>query len=320
MYQQVVARVVAALKAARLRKGDRLPSINEACARSGLSRDTVVKAYAELERQRLLSPVHGKGFFVRSDGGDLRIRTFVLFDTLNAYKERLYAGLSDKLAGRAQLDVCFHHFNGGLFQRLLHDARGRYDRYVVMPFPDPDLADAIAALEPEKLLLLDIQAHAGEGRAWIGQSFDAALVGALEAGLERLHRYRRLVLVFPPGKHNPEEIQDAVRRFGARHRLPVEVVPSLPEEEVRPGTAYLVLEDDDLVSLIKYCRDTGHRLGADVGVISYNDTPLKEVVAGGITVVTTDFYALGVRAGEHVLAPAQVRETRPTRLVLRSSL
>jgi DNA-binding LacI/PurR family transcriptional regulator len=59
-----------------------------------------------------------------------------------------------------------------------------------------------------------------------------------------------------------------------------------------------------------------------VGIVSYNDTPLKRVVAGGISVVSTDFYAQGVRAAEHILAPGPrpVHEVRPTELTLRSSL
>ena len=43
----------------------------------------------------------------------------MLFDTLNAFKEKLYAGLLDTVAGRAELDVWFHHYNAALFRRLV---------------------------------------------------------------------------------------------------------------------------------------------------------------------------------------------------------
>jgi DNA-binding transcriptional regulator YhcF (GntR family) len=320
-YRQIVESVVAGLRGGGLGKGDRLPSINQACRAYGLSRDTVFKAYDVLQEMRVLSAIHGKGYFIRSDVAEPQLRAFVLFDTLNAFKENIFAGLSDTVSRRVDIDVCFHHFNPGLARRLLLEARGKYDRYVVMPFPAPEVREALDALEDEKLLVLDIHACVPSKRtAWIVQNFDAQLVQALESGLDRLRRYQRLVLVFPPDKHDPAEIQDAFLRFGRRARIQTGIVPRLTEHMVQTRTAYLVLDDRDLVSLVKHCNATGHRLGADVGVLSYNDTPLKEVVAGGISVVSIDFYGLGVRAGQHVLDPGPVRETVPTKLILRSSL
>lgn len=320
-YRQIANSVVAGLRAGALRKGDRLPSINEACKVHGFSRDTVVKAYGLLREMRYLSAIHGKGYYLRTDVADPRLRAFVLFDTLNAFKENVFAGLSDTASQRVDIEVCFHHFNPGLFRRLLLEARGKYDRYVVMPFPAPEVAEALAALEAERLLVLDIHACVpSRCTPWIVQNFDAQLIQALEAGRERLRRYRRFILVFPPDNHDPVEIQDAVLRFGARAGLATSIVPRLTEHMVQTRSAYLVLDDKDLVSLVKYCNATGQRLGEDVGVLSYNDTPLKEIVAGGISVVSIDFYGLGVRAGQHVLDPRPVHETVPTRLILRSSL
>jgi DNA-binding transcriptional regulator YhcF (GntR family) len=320
-YNQVVDRVVAELRAGRLRKGDRLPSINEACAHTTLSRDTVVKAYSRLKEMRLLSAIHGKGFFLRTDSVDVQIKAFVLFDSWNAYKEKVYAGLAQTVGHRAELDVYFHHCNPGLFRRLLKDARGAYEHYVVMPFADPTIGDALAALEQDKLLLLDIAANfTGKRCASITQDFDTQLVAALSTGTDRLRRYQSFTLVHNPVNRHPIEVQGAFTRFALMHRIRHDIVATLPEAGVRPGGAYLVIEDDDLVNLVKYCKHTGHQLGGDVGVVSYNDTPLKEVVAGGISVVSIDFFDLGVQAGKQVLEPKEVHITEPTRLILRSSL
>jgi DNA-binding transcriptional regulator YhcF (GntR family) len=321
MYRQIVEQVAAGLRGGVLHKGDRLPSINEACRAHGLSRDTVVKAYDQLQEMRVLSAIHGKGYFIRSDQADPRLRAFVLFDTLNAFKETVFAGLTETVSRRFDIDVCFHHFNPGLARRLLKEARGKYDRYVVMPFPAPEVKEALAALEEGQLLLLDIRACVPSKRtACIVQNFDAQLVQALSSGLDRLRRYQRLVLVFPSDNHDPTEIQDAFLRFGRRAKIETAIVPRLTEEMVQTRTAYLVLDDKDLVRLVKHCNATGHRLGRDVGVLSYNDTPLKEIVAGGISVISIDFHGLGVRAGQHLLKPGPIDETVPTRLILRTSL
>ena len=58
--------------------------------------------------------------------------------------------------------------------------------------------------------------------------------------------------------------------------------------------AYIVIEENDLVNLIKQVRDQGVVLGKEIGIISYNDTSLKELL--GITVMSTDFQVMGETA------------------------
>lgn len=52
---------------------------------------------------------------------------------------------------------------------------------------------------------------------------------------------------------------------------------------------YILPNDNDLVHLLKAAKTQKLIVGEDIGVISYNDTPLKEVVAEGITTISTDF-------------------------------
>ena len=300
-----------ALRSGRLHRGDRLPSINDAKSLYGFSRDTWIKAYDHLKDQGYLSASHGKGYFVKSDAAEPRIRAFVLFDTFNGFKENVLQGLSDTVLRQVDVEVCFHHFNPGLFRRLLLEARGKYDRYVVMPFLAPEVAEALTELEAERLLVLDIHACLPSKRTpFIVQNFDAQLAQALGTGLKRLKRYRCLTLVFPPHNHDPVEIQDAVLRFGRRAGLQTTIVPRLTEHMVQTETAYLVLDDRDLVSLVKHCNATGHRLGKDVGVVSYNDTPLKEVVAGASRSSPSTSTGWGCGRGSTCSTPS--RSTRPS--------
>ena len=178
------------------------------------------------------------GYYLRADAVDLRLRTLVVFDTLNAYKERLFAGLVDGVGLRAELDVWFHHFNPTFMRKLLADARGKYDRYVVMPFVGSGACEALAALEQERLLVLDILAELpSEGCSWLVQNFDEELERALEAGAERFRRYQRIVYVDRPGLHNPEAIPGAVARFAAKHGLAYASVSRLDESAISPGSA-----------------------------------------------------------------------------------
>ncbi len=47
--------------------------------------------------------------------------------------------------------------------------------------------------------------------------------------------------------------------------------------------------ENDLVILIERILAAGLKVGKDVGVISYNETPLKKIILNGITTISTDF-------------------------------
>ena len=47
------------------------------------------------------------------------------------------------------------------------------------------------------------------------------------------------------------------------------------------------------LTLIEKIIDCNKEVGKDVGVISYNETPLKKIILNGITTVSTDFMMMG---------------------------
>jgi DNA-binding LacI/PurR family transcriptional regulator len=61
-------------------------------------------------------------------------------------------------------------------------------------------------------------------------------------------------------------------------------------------------------------------VGKDVGVISYNETPLKKIILSGITTISTDFEMMGRRVAEVILGKKVEHIEIPFTLNLRSSL
>ena len=53
--------------------------------------------------------------------------------------------------------------------------------------------------------------------------------------------------------------------------------------------------------MIKKIRRSKLKLAEDVGVLSYNDTPLKEILSDGISVISTDFNAMGKLAAKSII-------------------
>jgi len=61
-------------------------------------------------------------------------------------------------------------------------------------------------------------------------------------------------------------------------------------------------------------------LAKDIGIISYNDTLLKEIVEGGITTISTNFNLMGERLAHMILNQEFAQIENPNRLIIRHSL
>jgi GntR family transcriptional regulator len=72
VYLQLVDQVKAAVASGAVRQGDSLPSIRPLAEELRVNRNTVAKAYADLERQGAIETVAGKGCFVASRASPFR--------------------------------------------------------------------------------------------------------------------------------------------------------------------------------------------------------------------------------------------------------
>ena len=86
------------------------------------------------------------------------------------------------------------------------------------------------------------------------------------------------------------------------------------------GETYLVLDDNSLVNLVQQANGKNYQLGKDIGIISYNDTPLKSIVANGITTISTDFAMMGKTLADLIINKQKEHIENPCSLIRRSSL
>ena len=85
-YLQLVDQVKVAVAAGSLRAGDSLPGIRPLAEDLRLNRNTVAKAYAELENQGVIETAPGKGCFVAGNNSPLKkeVRLKMLSDEIDA--------------------------------------------------------------------------------------------------------------------------------------------------------------------------------------------------------------------------------------------
>lgn len=72
VYLQLVDQVKAAAASGAVRRGEGLPSIRPLAETLRVNRNTVAKAYAELESQGIIETVAGKGCFVRTSNSPFK--------------------------------------------------------------------------------------------------------------------------------------------------------------------------------------------------------------------------------------------------------
>lgn len=322
-YQQLIETVLTGIEQGTLSLGQQLPSINELATTQGVAKVTVAKAYEDLRQRGIVRSQHGKGFYVASTNVRTSLNVLVIFDTLNAYKETLYDSLKAALPEDATLSVFFHHYDSAVFDTLIRNNLGRFNAYVLMPHFDSDVSEIVALVPPEKLLLLDqtIPTLSGDFSA-VYQDFEEDIFNALSAAFDRLQHYQRLTLVLSKDRFQyvPASLQAGFNRFGQVHDFPVRIVDTYSADLVKEGEAFLLFADRDLVSFLKDIDQLKLELGKQVGLLSYDDTPMKEILAGGISVISTDFALMGKTAGQLLADRQRDKVANPGGLTLRNSL
>jgi DNA-binding transcriptional regulator YhcF (GntR family) len=303
--------------------GQKIPSINETSESYYLSRDTVEKAYTELKTRGIIKPVRGKGYYVTSLETNHVTKVLLLFNKLSTHKKNVYYSLIASLGKKAKVDLQIYHYDFNFFCSILENCLGDYDYYVVMPHfntPHDNLKEVLNQIPAEKLILLDKKIEGIKYQSCVYQDFERDIIDALRDGEDLFYKYSKLSLVFPQSSLHPVEIVKGFVIFCKIMSLDYSVVNDINQEIVKQGSAYIVIEESDLVDVIKSCKTQKLKLGKDVGLISYNDTPLKEVLADGITVISTNFDMMGYTVGKLILEKKKESIRNPFRLIRRKSL
>lgn len=315
-YQQLVNSINNAIAENILGKGEQLPSVNSICQKNQLSRDTVFKAYSILKEQKLIDSVPNKGYFV---AGETR-KVLLVLDTFKAYKEVLYHSFVDNLAENIIVDVQFHHYNIDNFKNIINNSIGKYYKYVVMNFDDKEVASTLTSISNEKLLLIDWNIHSKSKNNFVFQDFGKAFYDALKQGENLFKKYEQVIFIYPPFTYHPKETLEYFKKFCSDFNLKHKIIYKLNDFYLQKNTAYISVSDRILGMFLEQCREKNFEPGKDIGFLSYNETPMKKFIYKGISVVTTDFNQLGIKAAEFVSKDEPMKIYIPTNLIKRESL
>ena len=325
-YKQIINSIFTAIENGDIKKDDKLPSVNELLIEFDISRDTIVRAYDHLKKIGLIESVPGKGYYIKKDDLVLKAKVFLLFNKLSAHKKIIYDAFARELGDHATIDFFIYENNYRHFKNLIQSSKSRdYTHYaIICHFEEggDDLINFIRENIPlEKLVILDKRIEAlGTQAGSVYQDFEKNIYSALIELNPHLKKYNKLNLLLSKRTYHPNEIKKGFIKFCGQYAYDFKIVEAIHKEVIENNTAYINIMENDLVTLIKKIKETNFVLGKDVGIISYNDTPLKEILLDGITVISTNFEQLGKKAAELILNKQKSQSENPFYVIPRKSL
>ncbi|WP_338871471.1 GntR family transcriptional regulator [Spirosoma sp. SC4-14] len=323
-YQQIYNSIIEGIENRDILPGDKLPSIHELCAEFDIAKGTIERAYELLKEKEIIEAVRGKGYYINYTKTGHNLKIFLLFNKLSAHKKIIYDSFVELLGPSVAIDFFIYNNDFRLFRDLIQRQARNHTHYVIIGhfYEGGEKAnELINSLPKHKLVILDKLLEGVSGKyAAVFQNFEKDMYQALTEALPLLRKYKTLSILFPSYTYHPKAILNGYYKFCYEHDFNTRVINNIQQEVIYPEQAYINLMEEDLVELIKKIKETPYVLGQEVGILSYNDTPLKEFLLEGITVMSTDFAQMGRTAAQLILNTSVEHIENPFQLIVRKSL
>ena len=311
VYKQLINSVETAIHNGEYRYGDLLPSMNELSAMLDISKETVKKAYSILRNKGFIDARQGKGFYVSAAGVSEKMSVLVLFDKLSNYKQVLFNSFAGEIGDAAEITIRLHNQNVDLLEYYVEENLDLFDYYVITPHFPLDAASQkrvlkiLTRIPNRKLILVDHWMKELPGNyGAVYQDFANDAYEGLGYGLKKLKTCSRFNVVTLPSSLYYASVGKAVERFCRDNGIAVEFHTEINPEIIREKEVYLILNsqyDLGLIELVRRARERNYRVGRDISIISYNESPINEIILNGLTTISTDFRQMGVLVARMIL-------------------
>lgn len=323
-YLQLANSILKGIEEGKIDKDYILPSINNLSYELDISRNTAEKAYKHLKMMDIIHSVPGKGYFIYKTDIKTPLKVFLIFNKLSVHKKLIYDSFSTALGGNTIIDFYIYNNDFALFKKLILERKTNYSYYVIIPHfleGGENAYKVINTLPKEKLILMSQMLKYVDGSfGAIYEDFEKDIYRSLSAANESLKKYDSINIIFPEYTYHPRAILNGFYQFCQDFAFQYEVIKKPELLTIQPHTVYISLMEDDLVTLIKKILETRLEVGKDVGIISYNETPIKQIILNGITTISADFKMMGEKAAQMILEKSGKHEAVPFHLTLRDSL
>ncbi len=328
VYKQLIQSIQDLVDNGKYKEGDFIPSMNVLASELDISKETVKKAYSILREKGVIDSAHGKGFYIINSNQD-KIKILLLFDKISTYKQVLYSSFIETIGETAEITIRLHNQDFDLFEQFIEENLDSFDYYIITPhFPlesniQKEVIKILKKIPNRKLILLDrnIEKLPGNYGA-VFQDFEEDAYYGLTQGLTLLKRYDILNIISMPGSMYAPLIKNGIKKFCARYKIKFKFYNSINSDNIQKNEAFLILNsqlDTELIELVRIAKNKEYKIGEDIGIISYNESPVNEIILNGLSVLSTDFKQMGELAAKMILEKSSKKVRCDFRLIKRNT-
>jgi len=320
-HEQLVNGIINSIEAKILKKDDQLPSINKMVSELGYARKTIVKAYEDLKSRGIVESKSLKGYFISSTETKTVLKVALLLFAFHSFQEVFYNTFRKELGEKFHIDVFFHHNNMDVFKNIISTIKNRYGIYVIAPIPEQEISILLKqTFSSEKLLIIDRDIVMPEDYSRITQEFEEATYNQLTELLPAIRKFKKFILFFQENTDYPIGILNAFNKFIKDFEIDGKVEREYKQHSVKRGSLYFFISDTYLWEVLRDCRNGEYLIGKDIGILAHNDNPVKEIIFGGITTISTDFKLMAKASAVYVKNGVKTLKIIPSEIRRRNSL
>ena len=319
-HEQLVEGIINAINDGLIKKGDRLPSINNMVSNLGFARKTIVRAYEDLKSRGLVESKNFKGYYIASVNTKVKLKVALLLFAFHSFQEDFYNTFRKELGKKYIIDVFFHHNNQDVFKNIINNISGRYGMYVIAPTPLPETQTLLQNISEDKLLIIDRFIEMPRQYSYISQEFEQSTYNRLEELLPAINRYNKIILFYRDDADFPVGIKKAFIKFTDDYKINGKIEKTYKTNSVKSNTIYFFVSDAQLWEVLRDCKYADYTVGKEVGVLAYNDNAVKEIIYGGITTISADFKKMAKESALYIKNQKPIQKIIPSEMKRRNSL
>lgn len=307
LYKQIVLDIKNSILAKTIKTGEYLPSMNQLCENLQVSKETVKKAYDILRSEGHIDSAHGKGFFVKKQKKQAD-KILILFDKLSTYKKELFQAFSNEMPPKTEYTIRLFNQDIDLFEKFIIDNLGQFNYYVItphLPLNKPIQKRVINILKKipnRQLVILDRNLENLPGNyISVYQDFENDVILGLQQSMEYAKLYSKINVLLMQGSLYGKLVQEGVKKFCQENKIQVSFYDKKIPNVIQPGEAYFILSgqlEDELIKVVQQTKKQNLEIGKDIGILSYNESALNEIILNGLSVLSTDFIQMGSEAAK----------------------
>lgn len=305
LYKQVVHEIKELITNKVWKEGHLLPSMNQLCDSLQVSKETVKKAYSILRTEGYIDSAHGKGFFVKKIKKQA-LQVLILFDILTFYKKELFESFSNHMDNNTEYTIRLFNQDIDLFEKFILENLGEFDYYVITPHlpltpkSQTRMINVLKKIPNRQLVLLDRDIQELQGNyISVFQDFEHDVVEGLEQAKASIAKYSKLNIFTMKGSLYGKLLHQGIQRYCDDNQVVHTFFDQKIPSQLTAGESYFILSgqlENELIEIAKMAKQQKLKIGKDIGLLSYNESAINEIILNGLSVLSTDFKEMGREA------------------------